>query len=659
MSTKPSIIINQLILVGHRKNYVTQFNRGVNIIYGDSATGKSSILELINYALGAKNFIYEREIETSVKYLAIELSLNNITYVIKRDIFQPQKHVEVYQSTFDTLDTVYPKLLAADFSSSSAPDGYLSDFLLSALNLPILKVKEAPSKVESSMVRLSFRDLFKYNYLKQDDVGSKGFLGNGNWPLSNKNKQTFKYIFNLLDSNITGLEDELGRVTAQKNKLDSKYDSISEFLRETRFESSIELLDSRDELTRQVTILQENLSLINRSIVSDNQSYAYLKEKLVEISLGIKLNDLHTERSMAAIERFSRLKNDYQIDVDKIKSIVEAKALIGDAAQSTFPCPICENTVHLNEINEEYQIDESKNATHEINSINRRIKDINLLIQQERDKLSIAKSEMLVLKEDEEKARRLLDVETSQIITPYLSERDGISSELATVKEKLRQVEDSAKIRRQHKLLFDEATSLGERIVNLTTKLNEMRKLAPSLEEVLSTLGDLLSSYLEIVNIKDRRDISISKSTLLPVLRNRDYGDITSGGLRTILSIGYLSILFNLTLRRDMNLPAFLMVDTVGKYLGKTQSKYNETDLKEDTKEGVSDPTKYKNMYSYMLSLAEAAEDLNIPCQILLVDNDVPVDVQRDYSGFTVAHFSSRGENGLPLGLIDDAHLHQ
>jgi len=658
MPIKPSILIVQLILVGHRKNYVTRFNPGVNIIYGDSATGKSSILELINYAFGSKNFIYEREIETSVKYLALELSLNNITFVIKRDIFSPQKNIEVYQSTFAEIDAVYPKLLAADFSSNKGPDGYISDFLLEALNLPILKVKEAPSKVDSPMVRLSFRDLLKYSYLKQDDVGSKGFLGNGNWPLSNKNKQTFKYIFNLLDSNISALEGELGRVTAQKNRLDMKYDSISEFLRETRFESSVELLDSQDELTRQATILQEQLQHINSSITSDNQTYSYLKGKLAEVSDAIKLNNYQSKHSISTIERFSRLKNDYLIDVAKIKSIIEANTLIGGVVNSAFPCPICDNTINLKDVNDEYQMDESKNASQEINSINRRVKDLDILIQQEREKLSVLKSELKDLQDDEEKARRLLDLEAGNMISPYLAERDGIFSEYATVKEKIRQVENNSKVRRQHKIIFEEAKSLSESIDKLSNQLAELRKTAPSLDEVLATLGDLLATYLETVKIKDRRDISISKSTLLPVLRNRDYGEITSGGLRTILSIGYLAILFKLSLRKDMNLPAFIMVDTVGKYLGKTQSQYKETDTREDSKEGVSDPTKYKNMYAYMLSLAESAENLNIPCQILLVDNDVPIDIQRDYSGFVVSHFSSRGENGLPFGLIDDAHLH-
>ena len=398
---------------------------------------------------------------------------------------------------------------------------------------------------------------------------------------------------------------------------------------------------------------------INGSITSDNQTYSYLKEKLAEVSAAIKLNNNQSDYSITAIERFSRLKNDYLIDVAKIKGIVEAKSLIGTVANNAFPCPICDTTVSLKDINDEYQIDQSKNASHEITSINRRVKDLDILIQQEREKLSIFRGELKELRDDEEKARRLLDLETGDMVTPYLAERDGISSELATIKEKTRQVENNSKVRRQHKIIFDEAASLSENIDNLNKRLGELRKTAPSLDEVLATLGDLLATYLQTVNIKDRRDISISKGTLLPVLRNRDYGDITSGGLRTILSIGYLSILFRLTLRKDMNLPAFMMIDTVGKYLGKTQSQYKETDTKEDNKEGVADPTKYKNMYSYMLSLAESAENLNIPCQILLVDNDVPIDIQRDYSGFIVAHFSSRGENGLPFGLIDDAHLHQ
>ena len=657
--TRPSIIVSRLILVGHRKEYVTQFNRGVNIIYGDSATGKSSILELINYGFGSKKFIYDVEIETSVKYLALEVSLNAKTYVIKRDIFLPNKLVEVYPAKYEEMNSVHPKILAPNYDSTARADGYLSDFLLGALELPILKVKESPSKIDSEMVRLSFRDLFKFNYLKQDDVGSKGLLGNGNWALANKNKQTFRYIFNLLDSNIAALDEELARISAAKRRVEQKFSAVSEFLRETQFESSIELSDSRDELNRQEGTLKEHLIALNKRVTSSSEVYQYLKSKLVEISAEIKDKRGRVNENFLAVERYTRLRNDYQVDATKLKGILEAKSLIGEASARRFPCPICENEVRLDEINPAYQLDESHKANHESLAISRRIKEIEELIQQERNKRSLLEVEVQQLNLDEEKARRLLDTETSSIVTPYLAERDGIASELATVRQKLRQIDDSMKIRNQHKILDEESQALSAQVIDLEKTLRELKKTAPSLDAVLSDLGDSLGSYLRAVNIKDPRDISISRSSFLPVLRNRDYGDITSGGLRTILSIGHLVILLEHAIHKKLNIAPFLMIDTVGKYLGKTQSQYNETDSAEDTKEGVADPIKYKNMYTCMLDLAERAELLGVPCQIILVDKDVPEEVQQDYAGFIIAHFSSRGESGLPFGLIDDAHLYR
>ncbi|EFL1607381.1 AAA family ATPase, partial [Escherichia coli] len=70
---KSYLNINSLILVGVRKNYVTTFYKGLNVIYGDSDTGKSSILEFINYLLGASSIDLADEIKTSVNYAALEV----------------------------------------------------------------------------------------------------------------------------------------------------------------------------------------------------------------------------------------------------------------------------------------------------------------------------------------------------------------------------------------------------------------------------------------------------------------------------------------------------------------------------------------------------------------------------------------------------------
>ncbi|MDC8758133.1 hypothetical protein [Janthinobacterium fluminis] len=655
MKQHPSILINKLILVGRRKNYIVPFYPGVNIIYGDSATGKSSILEIINYLFGASKFVYDQEIESSVIYASMEVELNKQVYVIKRDIFDTNSNVEVTASTFDDVDKLFPKKFAANYSAAPGPDGYLSDFFLSALGVPILKVRESPSKAESSMVRLSFRDLFKFCYLKQDDVGSKQLLELGNWVLHSKNKTTFKYIFNLLDENITALEGQISVATSEKNRLENKYRSVSEFLNDTQFQSAVGLNDSYEELERQATLLDQQLQEINKTMVSDSDAYSFLRDAVESSSIKSSLLVQDRYNCEMAIERFSRLKNDYQNDITKLKAIKLAKNQIGHDNFEIFNCPICDSKLDIENIKQEHSIDESDKANHEINAFLRRTKDLEILLTGERSKHHAISMELAALNDEQIRYRRMLDVESANMITPYLSERDGVASELATLREKIRQLSHSLKIRNQQRAIFDEIERLQNNISGMQANLGILKDAAPSSLEIFQRIGHLLNKYLAKVNIKDRRDVSIGEASILPILRNREYKDITSGGLRTILSIGYFVSLFEFAIEEIVNFPSFLMVDTVGKYLGKTQNRYIETDLVADRNENISDPSKYNNMYEYMIEVAEAAEMKQQICQFILVDNDVPIGIQEKYAGFVVAHFSANGHNGLPLGLIDDA----
>ncbi|WP_241170472.1 AAA family ATPase, partial [Serratia marcescens] len=93
--------ILRLIIVGIRKNYVTTFHNGLNIIYGDSDTGKSTILELINYTLGSKNIDLADEINSSALYVSAEYIINGSPYTFKRDIFNKNNPIEVYPCKFE------------------------------------------------------------------------------------------------------------------------------------------------------------------------------------------------------------------------------------------------------------------------------------------------------------------------------------------------------------------------------------------------------------------------------------------------------------------------------------------------------------------------------------------------------------------------------
>ena len=654
---KPSIIINQLVLVGSRKHYVVPFTEGINIIYGDSATGKSSVLECINYLLGSSKLIYDREIESAVRYIMMEVLFNGKPYVIKRNIFKPGDLIEVYAADLKSSEGVFPKKFAPNFDGQPGPDGFFSDFVIAALNIPNVKMRQAPSKADSQMVRLSFRDIFKYCYLRQDDVGSRGLLGSGNYALEIKNKETFKYLFNLLDTNVSDLQAELAQLTNSRNRLKSKYEVVSDFLRETEFETEFALSDADKLLADQEGALSVQLNAVNSQMVASSDTYAFLKETLRELVGIIAVKEKGLLDSDLSIDRYVRLKNDYQNDIEKLKSIRVSRSVIGKPAES-FSCPLCDSTVELLHVKEEYSIADDDRTAQEANTLVRRIRDLDALIQSERDKQHRMALELKSLKDDREKARLLLDEETGSMVAPFLSERDGLSTELAKLQERRKQISHAIKIRNQQKSILEEIIDHDGRLEVMQEKLNKLIAAAPSLDEVLADLGDFLGTYLRHVRIKDQRNVSVSKRTFLPVLRGRDYRDFTSGGLRTVLSIGYHLSVLEAAISRQSNLPTFLMIDTVGKYLGKTQSKYShETSADEDRREELSDPGKYLNIYTYMFNLAEQAERHNVATQIILVDNDMPPEIQRTFSSAVVAHFSSEGAEGLPRGLIDDAHL--
>lgn len=650
------ILIDKLVLVGHKKNYIIPFVNGLNIIFGDSATGKSSVLECINYLFGSSKLVFDEEIEAAVKYVMMQVVLNGATYVIKRDIFDANADVEVYASDIDSVHGIFPKRYSVGYERTG-PNGYLSDFYLSALGMPLLTVRQAPTKEDSTLVRLSFRDVFKYCYLKQDDVGAKALLGDGSY-VGVKSRETFKYIFNLLDSAISDLQSQLSAAIADQRKAKETYDVVSGFLRAVEFKTEFDLDDAKIEAKKRKALAEIELDRISKSIIENSESYEALKEVLSILAIKIKDTEKEVDDTGRLVEQYIRLRNDYQLDIEKLNAIKVTQGLIGaDKKEMRFSCPLCESRLNLKDIKQSFDISENESVNQEINSITRRMKDADRLAIRERARRDQVLSELNILKKEQDVARRMLDEEMASATTPYLAERDTWSFVLAKTSEELDNIERNLKIRNQLKSVFKEIDTVEERISKIQDDLRELRSKAPSMSEVIGSVGDILEAYLRKVKISDIRDVRISDKNFLPVLRNREYRDITSGGLRTILSIGYFLSILEFSTTRFSHHPKFLMIDTVGKYLGKTDARYSDTNLKEDRREGTSDPDKYKNIYQAMLEMCERIEKKSKTVQIIVVDNDLPEVIEKTSPNSIAAYFRSDGRNGVSRGLIDDAHL--
>lgn len=655
MDLSQGLLLKSLILIGHRKDYRVTFHPGINIIYGDADTGKSSILRFVYYLLGGKQIKIDEEISSSVKYAVLEISINGKPYCISRDIFNPTRDIDVYSCKYSEISNSFPEKYKSSITKGDDQNKSLSEFILEALELPAVRLKQAPTKDSSETARLSFLDLFKFIYLDQDDVGSAHMLNIGNHVLETKNREVFKYIFNVLDSGTSEIEVDIASKTQEKTQIANQYSAISHFLSQAEFKSA-EFLDEEISNIDNIKIeVKDQLSNLNKRMTSDNELYEGLKDALNTINLNIEQQEEAKSNAIRSIERFGRLFNDYQNDIDRIESSLSAKEIIGSDVQEKTSCPICETVIDVGDISDKFDIPSDTRLKSELTSIKRRSKDLKQLISDNRSDLETANSLLAELYLEKSKAREIMDEELSSSISPYLAERDAIVKELAQLDERREKAVHSLRVRNKQAALADQVGRLEGAIEKLKIKLDELKKNAPSLDNILKDLGTDINKFIQQVKIKNHHGVGIDEKTFFPKVRNIEYRKINSGGLRTIVSIGYLASILLQKLRKDTNIPGLLMIDTVGKFLGKTpeDSDDNQIDSENDV-DGVADPEKYRNLFNALIAIAEEFDNKGKLCQIILVDNDMPKDVAYENKGFEIAHYRSNGINELPIGLIDD-----
>ena len=82
------LFIHVLRLCGIRKNYEIKFKGGLNYISGPTSTGKTSILEMINYALGAERHKSYIEIGEACTDVELDIEIAGEKYRITRRLFE-------------------------------------------------------------------------------------------------------------------------------------------------------------------------------------------------------------------------------------------------------------------------------------------------------------------------------------------------------------------------------------------------------------------------------------------------------------------------------------------------------------------------------------------------------------------------------------------
>lgn len=128
--------------------------------------------------------------------------------------------------------------------------------------------------------------------------------------------------------------------------------------------------------------------------------------------------------------------------------------------------------------------------------------------------------------------------------------------------------------------------------------------------------------------------------------RDMSYYVTSSGGVRTIMSIGIYLTRMEFLLVKPGNLPTFLMIDTPGQNIGRFR--------KSDDNSEVSDPKLYENIFKQIVDVTTRAAKSGRKCQVIVVDNDIPNLLVDGVNFHLVKRFSKKGGE-FDKGLISDA----
>lgn len=311
---------------------IVTFGPGLNVIFGASNTGKSFIVEAIDFMLGGKPPL--RDIPERVGYDLVLLTLEALDgklFTLWRSMSGGGFRLyEGFHQTPPPTDIPHKQL---DEKHNDRNDANLSSFLLGLCSLSGKRVRKNSRNETNS---LSFRNIARLMIVNETEITQQSSpLFDGNPIDSTPNLATFKLL-------LTGTDDSTLVVSGKREP--------EELSRDAQLQLLDQLLgDYRDrlkELTKSPKELEEQLEKIDYSLRQQVMQVGTTESQFQEAvgkrrELRKKLEESRERRSEvgAMLERFSLLNKHYESDIERLRAIEEAGTLFN--VLGSGHCPLC------------------------------------------------------------------------------------------------------------------------------------------------------------------------------------------------------------------------------------------------------------------------------------------------------------------------------
>lgn len=625
-----------LTLIGTRKNYTIQFRDGFNYISGHTSTGKTSILEMIDYALGSKGHKSYIEIGSSCSQVELVLFIGSEKFRIRRQLFDFKAAVVVEDWTAEKQKFLFYNRFEID--SPSNPKS-LSAFLIEKLGLTNMTI---------SGQTFSFRDLYKYCYIKQTEIDNEDILGEKSWEKDFKRKATFEIIFNIYDKTVEEFKTSLEAKKEEARELVIRLSGIQDFLKSVDIADLQECTRKGNELRQEILMLQQQLSTIKKDKGVDSAASMSLRKKIEQIKSALhKITEEKADQEQY-LSKLRLLYNQYASEIEK-----KELAIDGYIAFNQYEFLFCPNC--LKPISRPDSVEVCCLCGSEKNDDKSELillkKDIAIIRRKSNELLKFTEIEDRkydeMLRRETDLKTRLFEEElelqhlSKDYVNPNMEQIEYINYEIGKKNRLTFELQKDLKmfeeVERYQQLIKDKDAS----IQILKANIKELSENAVDKQELLDKLSRTFESILKTLEYPKLSTAYIDEKRYLPYVRGHKYDDIGSLAGVTLITMAYYLAIMIVGTSHEFCHPNLLIIDSPRKNLGAQAAKNEDEEFKDE-----------KIFNATIKYLYETAEAMKNKIQLIVVNNGYPEFLPKDC---IVAEFDSDGKDGLPKGLIDDA----
>jgi len=542
------IILRHLCFTGPDKApALLAFNVGLNVIYGASETGKSFVLEAIDFMLGGSHEL--RDIPERIGYdriyLGIEFNKEEFTFVRATS----GGNYQFFNGLHYSLPTdEQHSVLSAKHSVDN--ENNISNFLLTKIGLNGKLVKTKASGINRN---LSFRDLSHLSLIDENRIQKSGS------PIETSGQHIHRpvefSVFKLLltgvdDSSFVSIAETTSTVQSKNSKIeliDELIDSYNKKLPSPR-DSEPDLKDQLEKLENTITSGQPGLNELESSYKESIASRNKIRRRIDEgKSRRSEIDELKA--------RFELLNSHYKSDLERLESMREAGSLI--FALEVKSCPLCGALPdHQHPEDNSYgNLEVIVNASNaESQKITRLQSELLETLKQLKNEASGFDRTIPSLKKEEVEIEKIIRDLNSKLIeqkvafTTLIQKRSDVSSTLS---------------------LLDQIKDLKERKTHLeTSPLDEPNATQPAsatISDLSTTVLDQFAQHVETVlkawNFPNSDRVQFNESSRDLIISGKRRGS-HGKGMRSITHAAFIISLLEFCQNKNLLHTGFLVIDS-------------------------------------------------------------------------------------------------